>query len=230
MRLFSRLLSILLVVSIPLFLVTTAVVWAVNDLRFYNYEFQLQKVAQDTGMSEEELLNVARRIRGYFNSRQEPLSVRAVVEGHERDLFNQREIQHMADVKRLIWGVYGVQWASFAYILGWSVVGLAMPGCRVLRRGGTLVLWGCALTVAFVAAVGLAAWVDFDSLFVLFHRLSFADTLWQLDPARDYLIRVFPERFWSDVTFFIGLTTVAMALVLGTATGVWLRVSRGRRA
>jgi integral membrane protein (TIGR01906 family) len=231
----SRVLSALLVIALPLFLVTTSVVWTVNDLRFYSYEFRLQGVVEETGMSERELIGVARQIREYFNSRQEPLRVLAVANGSFwgrtlRELFNDREVAHMADVKHLIWGVYGIQWASFAYILAWVVIAAVRRQRSSFRKLGVLTLWGCGLTVGLVAAIGIAAWVNFDSMFLLFHRLSFTNTLWQLDPERDYLIRIFPEGFWFDATFFIGLATVAMALVLGLGTGVWLWLSgRGRR-
>ncbi len=224
----SRVLAALFVVVLPLFLVATSVVWAVNDLRLYSYEFHLQEVVEDTGISEEGLLDVVRQIRGYFNSRQEPLTVRAKVAGTERDLFNSREVGHMADVKRLIWGVYGIQWGSFAYVLAWFFVGVALRRRALLRKLGVLTLWGCALTVGLVAAIGIAAWVSFDSLFLLFHRLSFTNTLWQLDPARDYLIRIFPEGFWFDATFFVGLAAVVMALVLGLGIGICLWFN-GRR-
>ena len=224
----SRVLSVLFVVAVPFFLVTTSVVWAVNDLRLYRYEFRLQNVAEDTGIWEEELLDVARQIRGYFNSRHGPLEVRAKVVGEVRELFNDREVQHMADVKRLIWGVYGVQWASFAYMLAWLAGTLALRGRMSLRKVGVLALRGCAVTVGLVVVMAIAAWISFDSLFRLFHRLSFANTLWQLDPKHDYLIRIFPEGFWFDATFFVGLATVVMALVLGVGAGMYLWIG-GRR-
>ena len=225
----SRILSVLFVVAVPLFLVTTSAVWAANDLRLYDYEFRLQGVAQETGIREGELLDIVRQIRAYFNSRREPLEVRANVSGETRELFNSREVQHMADVKRLIWGVYGVQWASFLYLLAWLACGVVLWRRALLRRVAMLALWGCSVTVGLVLAVGITAWVSFDSLFVVFHRLSFSNALWQLDPSRDYLIRIFPEGFWSDATFFVGLASVAMALTLALTAGIYLGAKRRRK-
>jgi len=223
-----RTLTVLFAVTILLFLVSTSVVWAVNDLRLYSYEFRLQSIAEDTGISQEELLDVARQIRAYFNSRQEPLEVRATVKGEPRELFTEREVQHMADVKELIWGVYSVQWATAIYLVAYVAVGLVLRRRTFLHRLASLTMWGSAITVALVVAVGITAWVSFDSLFLLFHRLSFTNTLWQLDPQRDYLIRIFPQEFWFDATFFVGLATVAMAGMLALAAGVYLRLARRR--
>jgi len=226
----SRVPAVLFVAALPLFLVTTSVVWAVNDLRLYSYEFRLQNVSRDTDVPEEELLDVARQIRGYFNSRGEPLEVWATVGGETRLLFNDREVRHMADVKRLVWGVYGVQWATALYLVAYAAGGLALRRRPFLNRIALLTAWGSAVTVVLVVGVGIAAWASFDSLFRLFHRLSFANTLWQLDPRHDYLVRVFPEAFWFDATFFVGLAAVAMAVVLALASAVYLWSSRrGKR-
>jgi integral membrane protein (TIGR01906 family) len=224
----QRALLALLVVAVPLFLVTLAVVWAVNDLRLYRYEFRLQKVSGETGISESQLMSAVVQIRGYFNSRKEPLDVRIELSDQTRSLFNEREAQHMRDVKRLVWGVYLTCWVAFAYLLGWLVAGLVSKRRLLLRKGAVQVLWGCGLTVVPIVGIGLAAWVAFDAVFVLFHRISFANDLWQLDPTTDYLIRIFPERFWSDATFFVGLAAIAMAAVLAMAVAAWLWVTRRR--
>ncbi len=59
-----------------------------------------------------------------------------------------------------------------------------------------------------------------------FHLLSFANDLWQLDPARDYLIMLFPQGFWFDATMLVALVTVVLAIILAAAAGLYLRASR----
>lgn len=221
-----RILEVLFAVALPLFLVTTSVVWAVNDLRLYSYEFRLQNVAADTRIGDQELLDIARQIRGYFNSRSKSLEVWTTIAGERQKLFNDREVRHMADVKRLVWGVYGVQWATALYLAAYAAGGLVLHRRPFLGRIALLTVWGSAATVTLVVVVGVAAWVSFNSLFLLFHRLSFANTLWQLDPRHDYLVRIFPQGFWFDATFFVGMTTVAMAVTLALASGGYLWFSR----
>ena len=63
--------------------------------------------------------------------------------------------------------------------------------------------------------VGGLSYVDFGELFLRFHELSFSNDLWQLDPSRDYLLILFPEGFWLDVTLRIAALTGAEAAVLG---------------
>ena len=72
---FSRVPPALFVVAVPLFLVTGAVTWAFNSPGLYHGGFERYDVSRVTGITDEDLRQVAKDIRGYFNSRQEPLDV-----------------------------------------------------------------------------------------------------------------------------------------------------------
>ena len=216
----------LFVLAIPLFLITNSVTWAVNDLRLYRYGFDRYDVPLVTGIEREGLVAAARQIRGYFNSTQEPLEIQAVVYGEERPLFSQREVVHMRDVKRLIWGVYGVDVAAGIYLLGFAAVALSIRGRTFVPTLLRSLTWGGGLTVGFVLLVGLVALVGFDSLFTAFHQVSFANDFWRLDPRRDYLVMMFPQEFWFDATLFVGMASVAQALVLGGAGAATLLLQR----
>ncbi len=220
--------SVLFVIAVFLLLITASVTYAVNELRLYGYGFDKWDISLKTGIERDELTGIARQIRAYFNSHTEPLEIRATIFSEKRDLFNQREIIHMKDVKDLIWGVYVVGGLSLAYLLGIAALGF-------LRRGRsysvTLVrdlLWGSAVTTGFVLGVGLAALVGFDRLFLFFHEVSFANDFWMLDPRSDYLVILFPQGFWYDATMFVGLLAVMGAVVTGTASGGYLLARRMR--
>ena len=209
----------LFVFAIPLFLITDSVTWAVNDLRLYRRGFDKYDVSLATGIEKGRLEDAAREIRGYFNSTREPLDIKAEVFGEERELFSQREVLHMRDVKRLIWGVYGVGAASALYVLGFVAVGFFLYRRLFIPIVARYVLWSGGLTLAVVVLVGLVSLVGFDSLFLFFHRVSFSNDFWMLDPNRDYLVMMFPQGFWFDATILVALVTVAQAAVLGGIAG-----------
>jgi integral membrane protein (TIGR01906 family) len=54
----------------------------------------------------------------------------------------------------------------------------------------------------------------FEAAWDRFHRIAFRNDLWQLDPERDRLLQMFPEPFWEDMTYLLGIMTVAEALVI----------------
>ena len=224
----GRVLAALFVIAVPLFLITNSVTWAVNDLRLYEHGFDKYDISRATGIDDDGLMSAARQIRGYFNSTDEPIEIRAEIFGEERELFNQREVLHMRDVKHLIWGVYGVGAAAAVYLLGFVGIGFFIHRRSFVPALSRHVLWGSCLTLAVVVLVGLAALVGFDSLFLAFHRLSFSNDFWMLDPTRDYLVRMFPQGFWFDATLFVALSTITQAVALGGIAGGGLAFRRWR--
>ena len=76
------------------------------------------------------------------------------------------------------------------------------------------------LTLVLMAVLGIVIMADFDSFFYRFHLISFANDLWMLNPATDYLIMLFPQGFWFDAGLFCALTTALGALILG-GIGWW---------
>lgn len=216
----------LFIVAVPIFLITASVAWAFNDTGLYQRGFQKYRVAAASGISDAGLRQVAAGLRGYFNSRQEPLAITARVFGVERELFNQREVLHMRDVKRLVWRVYGLAVASALYLIAGSAAGFVSRGrCFFATLAGGF-LWGGGLTMVLVLAVGLFALAGFDTLFLRFHQLSFSNDLWQLDPRRDYLLILFPQGFWFDATLRVAASAVAGAVLIVLTSGGYLMYRR----
>ena len=220
--------AVLFVLAVPLFLVAASVSWAVNDSGLYQRGFAKYDISLYTGISDSDLRQAGADLRHYFNSDDEPLVLRSRVFGVEKEVFNQREVQHMGDVKRLVRGVYTVAVASGTYLLA-----IVVAGCSWQRRrfGGTLAwlaLWGGALTLALVFAFGLFAAAGFEALFLKFHQLSFSNDLWQLDPSTDYLVIMFPEGFWFDATVYVATLAVVGAVLLTGISGGYLTYYRWR--
>ena len=218
--------AFLFVFAVPLFLVTASVAWAFNDPSVYNRGFQKYRISLATGITEEDLRHVAGQIRHYFNSTDEPLLVKTQVYGEEREIFNQREVQHMHDVKRLVWWVYAAAAMSGIYLMANTSWGLAVNGPRFLGELAQRVIRGVVLMGILVVAVGIFALSGFDTLFLRFHQLAFANDLWQLDPRRDYLVIIFPQGFWFDATMRVVASTVSGAVALTLASGGYLLWTR----
>ena len=73
--------------------------------------------------------------------------------------------------------------------------------------------------LAAVTAVILLACIDFDSLFILFHKVAFTNDLWLLNPQTDLLIRLLPIEFFISYAAIIGgIWLLGMATVLVIAT------------
>jgi len=213
---------------LPILLLTASTGWAANSLWLYKYGFAKFDVSTRTGLAKEELDKSARGLISYFNSGEEYISLTVVKNGQPLKLFNQREVVHLRDVKGLIWLDYRVSLGTLIYALTYVSVTLFWKRRRYRRPLAWGVVGGGSLALAFMLALGLATLLGFDQLFYQFHLLSFANDLWQLDPAKDYLIMLFPRGFWYDATLFCALGTAAGAVVLGGVAGGYLLLTRGR--
>ncbi len=115
-------------------------------------------------------------------------------------LYNERELDHMEQVKAVVKGTFKVLYASLAILVlagVWSwQAGWLEDYLRALRQGGllTLVLIGLILILVLLA---------FGIVFVAFHEIFFPPGTWTFYTS-DTLIRITPERFWRDTFLMAG--------------------------
>jgi integral membrane protein (TIGR01906 family) len=218
------------VFCLPCLLITSSLVWAINSQWLYNYGFEKYNVSQATGLSQTDLGNTAEAIINYFNSDEEYLSVTVIKNGETFELFNQREIIHMKDVKGLVWLVYRLWFGSLLYTAIYAGISLFWQRRKHWRRLASAVAIGTGSLLAVILAVGLMALLSFERFFLQFHFQFFDNDFWQLDPSRDYLIMLFPQGFFYDAAMFCGTIIVTSATILLVITVIYLRRNRGNQA
>ena len=200
--------------AVPLFLVSTNVRILVSAPALYSYGFDQYDIVSATGIPRAELLSVGAQIRDYFNNDQDRLDV---------PFYNEREILHMVDVKGIVQAVYNVQTASGLFLLFFIPIGLALAPRKFPRTLWKLLGWGGAATLGIVCLAGVFSLTGFSQTFYAFHLIAFSNDLWQLDPARDFLLKMFPEGFFFDATMVLVIATVVQALWLLYAFGFALK-------
>ncbi len=219
MKIIGILAKWLFILCLPILLLSVSIGWVVNSLWIYKYGFEKYNISQTTGLAESELEKAAIGLIGYFNSGEEYISLTVVKDGEPFELFNQREVIHLKDVKGLIWLDYRLLAGTLVYALVYAGISLFWRRGRYRRQLAWGVIGGSGLALALMLALGLGMLLNFDQLFLQFHLISFANEFWQLDPTRDYLIMLFPQGFWYDVALFCALAAAGGAVVLGGVTG-----------
>jgi integral membrane protein (TIGR01906 family) len=224
-RLLVALASATCAVAIPVALVCANVRLVALDRGFYLAGFARYGGAAAVGLTPEEQRAVADTFIAYFLGPPGRLDVQLARGGSLQPLFNEREIQHMADVQALMQLVFQLGTGALGYVAIWAAVGALVLRGRFPPLLARVLVAGAALTLAPLLVLGALALVDFDALFVQFHLLVFDNDLWQLDPTRDNLIRLFPAGFWFEASLRVLALTVVEALALGGAglLGLWLR-------
>ena len=207
--------STLIVLIVPLLLVTTNVRLMADSPYLYSYGFQKYGIESVTGIEMGQLELAGEKIRDYFSNDQDYLVIDIERQGQKiKNLYNQREILHMKDVKNLIQLIYSIQIWSLLLFITLILIGFLSIRLRKFSNVIDPISWGGGLTLGIAAVVGILSLFGFQRLFLFFHLVSFDNDLWILDPTRDYLIMMFPQGFFFDATVFIVVLTLGQALLL----------------
>ena len=211
--------SALFVASIPVFLLLTNVRVATSDAHLYAYGFARYHVSAVTGIDRGELDRAAREIVDYLSSNDGSalLDVRVAVRGQAQPLFNEGEVGHMLDVKRLFQFVFRLHELAFVYIAMYVTAIFLWTRERSIRRLAQQAIVGGAVTAVALTVGAVSVLVGFDQLFTAFHLVSFANDLWLLNPATDRLVQMFPQGFWFDVSLLVGVLTIVEGGLVGLA-------------
>src|SRR5215216_5157058 len=135
-----------------------------------------------------------------------------------KPLYNERELSHMNDVKRVTQGALRVWYISLVVLalLGiWAWFGGWGDTYRLgLMRGGWLMVI-LAIAIGLIALIGIAVSPNlFFQFFSGFHSLFFEGDSW-LFVFSDTLIRLFPIRFWQDAFLWAAVIALGGGIALG---------------
>ena len=176
-----------------------AAVYGDSHYGFYKKEYQKYEVT-------EHMMN-------YLIGKEEKLSVVTTVEGKEQDFFNERDRLHMRDVRNLFLG--GIKVGGVCLIVAAAILTMFKKREKDWKRLFCRA-YSIALGVWLVIGVllGIAFSIDFTTCFTIFHKLFFTNNLWIFNPETDYMIRMLPEGFFSDMVIRISEVFGAVLVVI----------------
>jgi integral membrane protein (TIGR01906 family) len=204
------------------FLLTLAAMLTVVDVLcfdrgFYTKEYAKNGTAEYMQMSEEDLEHTTDVLLAYLKDERDDLYVKAVVDGTEREVFDQREKLHMIDVKALYQNA--MTFRTAAAVIGAVLLCAVLYGHekkRELLKFGFQA--GVILILALISALAVWAAIDFNAFWIQFHEVFFDNDLYLLDPRTELLIRMVPEQFFYDLVMrivigFFGVLAVTAGLI-----------------
>lgn len=198
------------------------------DHSFYEQEYKANGQAEKIGMSQEDLMKSTDALLDYLQGKKDNIKVEAMMNGHNVEVFNERETLHMADVKELLDNAVKAR-----DILLWGGAAILAAVIASAKREKLSVLkdaykYSVAAIGAFIAVLGCWAAVDFYDFWVDFHYLFFDNTLFFLDPNTSIMINMFPENFFFDLVFRIIVIVIIIIAAIGGSIH-WLSVLKRRR-
>jgi len=209
-KVFGTIVALLLCVMFVLFSLVSSILFVSFDMNFYEDQFDLLDRPEEIGISEDDLLRVTSELLSYMAGEREALDSRAMIRGEERYVFNAREIAHMVDVKNLYLFAFSMRNILVISMVVLLLVALWIFKKTILKKLSLVFLVTSSVTFLLLGGIFLFATLDFWLFWDLFHRISFDNYLWLLDPRTDILIQMVPERFFFNTVMRIIISFVLM--------------------
>lgn len=202
-----------------LFIITAMLMASVQSVvfshPFYQDLYASLNLAEQIGVSEEDLETSIFLMTDYVEGKRNDLEGQIVRYGQETEIFNTKEKRHMTDVRALWLKARAVMIAS------WTVSGLCAL-CLFVRKklqAFSLLFDGLKFALLFLTILliffGFWCFIDFTGFWTWFHTVVFPGNMdWLLDPATDFMIVICPETMFSTMIFQIALRLIASIAIL----------------
>ena len=226
----EKIITFISAAALVVMLLLTCVSQAVfGNMNYFRKEFEKYNVTQNIDMEMDDIMYVMDELMDYLHGDRENLeNIVTEVNGETRDFFTEREKTHMADCKVLFDG-------GFAIRKGAAVVFVALTLLLVFKKKFSLrrfLKYAALFSVIIAAGAGIlavAASIDFNACFIVFHKLFFNNDLWILDPAEDLIINILVKPFFADMALKIALYCAAvLAVIVITGAGIYLSDKKRR--
>ncbi|SCG83184.1 hypothetical protein DW1_1614 [Proteiniborus sp. DW1] len=217
----STLFTILISLSLPIVLLLTDVEIITFDLDFYERKYDEYNIPEVTGIEKKNLMTITGEMLDYLKNNREDLIIFAEVNGKTEQVFKEREILHMIDVKDLFSNGYIIRNAMlvvFLISLSWLVI-------YNRRAIGKALIASSVWPMVLMCILAVLMYVDFHKYFTYFHYIFFTNDLWLLDPNTDILIQMLPLEFFSSIAFKI-LACFVVELLIVLVGGIILNKKR----
>lgn len=190
---------------------------------YYKGEYEKLGTANELGLNDQDLQTITENLLDYTSGTRENLNMQANFNGVQRDVFTDKtEVEHMVDVRTLYLNARSVRTVCLIVTAALLILAFVLSGKKALKYLCRSFLKVSGVFVIIVAALGIYAAIDFKGFWVSFHHVFFTNDLWQLDPNTSMLIRLVPERFFSDLVAKIIIRFVSIFAALNIMAGAGL--------
>jgi len=184
---FLKVFKFSMIVILPFLAFLLVFDYAAFDINFYREKFAEYKVYDAVPQADTLNANVIDFITGKKDNLPEN--------------FNERERQHLSDVRKAI-GISGiVLYASvflFVFLLAGSALILKNKD-YLIKFVGKVFVFGGFFTLAIAGLLFFSIISDFSSAFESFHQLFFEKGTYLFDPSSEMIVRLYPEQVFMDL-------------------------------
>lgn len=116
-------------------------------------------------------------------------------------------LQHFAEVKDIF--------VSFYYIgIITLILSIIIVIYKAMKKDYSYLKVSAITVIVIPAVVAIAASLNFDATFVIFHKLFFRNDFWLFDPITDPVITILPDTFFLHALIIIIVTVLLGSIIL----------------
>ncbi len=166
----------------------------------YSYDIENLNISENTGLSKAEIEDNYNAVMDFlvpFNTADFSLPSLK---------FSESGASHFVDCRNIFNVIYGL--GGFSALLLLALV--------IFKRGktpGIILKTSGIVTLAIPTFLGAAIAVDFQRMFILFHKVFFTNDEWLFDPNVDEIINILPEAFFMHCALVIAAFWVLAAVI-----------------
>lgn len=199
----NRILALIIGLSLWIVIILGVIHISSLDEAFYREQYVKNEVAENIGISEEDLNKATAVLLDYLQGNTDDLTVFATIDGVSQEVFNQKEKDHMIDVQVLFVNAIWIRNIALGLLLSiGAYLGFTQKSDAIAIVSKGFKEASMVLGVLFGFIVVYAV-LDFQNFWILFHELLFTNDLWLLNPNTDNLILMVPLPFFYTMVSLI---------------------------
>lgn len=197
----TRLLTPLTPLLFTIFFIFCGLMIALFFRPFYYYEIDRLHIEQTSGFSKEEIIENYDALIDYcspfYTGELKFPTFPASKEG----------LIHFTEVKNIFVAIF---WCGI--LSGILLIFIIIQKKKANENKYLLI--SSILSIILPLVIGLASFINFDKLFILFHKLMFRNDYWIFSEETDPVITILPEQFFMDCAIIIAATVIIGSLSL----------------
>ncbi len=175
--------------TLTFLLLTGGTLWFISfNSTFYLQEFEKYSLYSQFNQDQTFINNQFQSALDYLQGKTKSL---------DSSFYNSKEKQHLEDVKHLYSLLKIILLSSYFLFLFFTYLLLLHKKYFLYLQG---IFFGALFSFLFTLLLALLSLLNFQTTFILFHKLLFNNTLWILNPETDNLIKLLPLELFIDLT------------------------------
>lgn len=225
----ARTLLVLAMIAFIVSILITSVEFCAKDSKWLRNEYIKLDISEYSGMSVDDMCSAFTTMVDFMTGKSDSMSVKVECFGYEIEMFNDREIEHMYDVRELYSNVMHARTALLIFAAVGTAVFICTEKTDKLYRICRYFLICLAAVVAAIVLICIWAALDFSDFWMLFHIIFLDIEGSVFDPAISRMIRICPEKLFFDMVIRIFTISLGACIAIAGVMSVYLLIRSKRK-